>query len=84
MRPSARTEAHSATYGSAFTELSRNCLALRFLEGHHLQRIQPHISDLHQSKSTQILPERSLSYTLCESPCNELTRICSSVARMSP
>ena len=37
MRPSARTEAHSATYGRAFTELSRNCLALRFLEGHHLE-----------------------------------------------
>ena len=37
MRPSARTEAHSATYGSAFIELSRNCFALRFLEGHHLE-----------------------------------------------
>ena len=35
--PSARTEAHNAMYGSAFTELTRNCFALRFLEGHHLE-----------------------------------------------
>ena len=39
-RPSARTEAHRAMWGSAFTELTRNCFALRFLEGHHLESSQ--------------------------------------------